>query len=108
MTKARTLILAGVMLVGGGCGSPPDDGISVTQSEYGDRWPFTVTEGTLRCYNDPPRKHVVLDAGNGVQYGLNGAARGAGKFPDSKQIMKPERFGVHLQPFIDRGLTLCK
>lgn len=105
----RTLIAIGLFAtVGCTTDTPTSDGIRVTQTEYGARWPFTVTDGTLRCYTDRTRQFVVFDTGNGIQYGLNGAARGVGGFPDSKAIMKPDTFGVHLQPLIDRGLTLCR
>jgi hypothetical protein len=50
---------------------------------------------------------VTLDTGNGIQYGLNGSAKTFG-FPDSASILKPGIVGNDLQPFIERGLTLCK
>lgn len=104
----RACLVLFVLVAAAACSSQTNSPGYVSMAEYGERWPFTVPDGTLYCYNDGPRKHVVLNTGNGIQYGLNGAARGAGKFPDSKDIMKPDKFGVHLQPFIDRGLTLCK
>jgi hypothetical protein len=87
-----------------GCGGPT--GIDVSAAEYGDRWPFELVRGTLRCDNDGARKYVTFDAGNGIWYALNGSAKSFG-YPDAKAIQKPSTTGIHLQPFIERGLTLC-
>lgn len=81
--------------------------IRVTRAEFGDAWPFTVPEGALRCQTDRQRKYVTLDTGDGIWYGLNGSAKDFG-FPDSASILKPGIVGNNLQPFIARGLTLCK
>jgi hypothetical protein len=82
-------------------------GIHVSRAEFGDAWPFTVSEGTLRCDTDGPRKYITLDTGNGIHYGINGSARSFG-FPDVASIQKAGTVGVDLQPFIERGLTLCR
>jgi len=66
-----------------------------------------VTSPPAECVKDGPRQLVTLDTGNGIQYGINGSARSFG-FPDVKAIQKPGTAGIHLQPFIDRGLTLCR
>lgn len=90
-----------------GCSSPP--GITVSRSEYGDTWPFTIERGTLRCtdsHQSVNRPLVTLDSGDGIEYGLNGAARGFG-FPDGMKMLKAGMTGADVQPFIDRGLTLC-
>lgn len=103
MTRSALLI---VLVSAVACASP-DDGIRITATEYGPRWPFTLESGTLRCQKDRTRQYVTFDDGQGVQYGLNGAARGLG-FPDGLTILKPGKTGADLQPFIDRGLTLCQ
>lgn len=82
-------------------------GIHISSAEYGPVWPFTVTEGTLRCDADGPRKYVTLDTGKGIYYALNGSAKAFG-YPDAVSIQKPGTTGVDLQPFIQRGLTLCR
>ena len=41
----------------------------VTQSEYGDRWPFTISSATLVCSGD-----MVWIESNGIAYPLNGFA----------------------------------
>lgn len=85
----------------------PERGDRVTQVEYGQAWPFTVTAGTLRCVTDGARKYVTLDTGDGIEYGLNGSARAFG-FPDSRSIYRDGKTGADLQPLIDRGLRLCQ
>jgi hypothetical protein len=81
----------------------------VKDSDFGDRWPFTVPAGTLRCVRESLRSDrlfVTLDTGNGIEYGLNGSAREFG-FPDGLRILKPGKTGADIQPFITRGLALC-
>lgn len=92
------------LLAGPGCGD--SRGIEVSAAEYGERWPFTIAVGTLRCDVNGQRKAVRLDTGTGIQYGINGAAKTLG-FPDSAAVHKPGVVGVDLQPLIERGLTLC-
>lgn len=119
LKKGATLACVVVAI---GCVDPPDrashgtqtptitattESPRVTNADYGESWPFTIDAGTLLCTVDGPRKYVRLDAGNGIEYALNGTARTFG-FPDSKSIQKPDTYGVHLQPFIDRGLKLCR
>lgn len=86
------------------CGCAPDPGY-VKAEVYGERWPLTVPDGTLRCRLEGPRKPVTFVV-NGNEYGVNGAAKTLGH-PDVSAIMKPGLVGVHLQPLIDAGLALC-
>jgi hypothetical protein len=97
----RRLVLAVLLSIA--CGGRP--GIPVAESDSTD-WPFTVTAGTLRCEVNGPRKMVTLDTGTGIYYGLNGAARGFG-YPDGLKILKPDKTGADVQPYITKGLTLC-
>lgn len=89
-----------------------DGSISVTADEYGDAWPFAVNSGRIRCTKYAPdtntRRPYVLFVAGDVEYGINGAAKGVGGFPDGLTILKPGKTGADLQPFIDRGLTLCQ
>jgi hypothetical protein len=101
---SRLVLAACISAVLVGCGRST---IRVTQQEFGERWPFTVPEGRLRCDKDGAREYVTLDTGKGIYYALNGSARSFG-FPDSKTIQKPGTTGADLQPFIDRGLRLCR
>ncbi len=89
------------------CGNSEPPGIRVTSQEFGNLWRFTIAEGKLLCETDRARKLILLDTGNGIQYGINGSAREFG-FPDGRSILKDGFVLANLQPFIDRGLTLCK
>lgn len=103
--RTATFAFAALMLCA--CGA---SGTKVTSAEYGDRWPFTIDEGTLRCDAESRRSRrlfVTLDDGTGIMYALNGSARSFG-YPDHKSILKPGKTGADLRPFIERGLTLCE
>ena len=100
MAVAEDILAAGASVA---CG--PREGY-ITIAEYGDAWPFIVSAGTLQCDTDGSRKYVTLDTGKGIHYALNGSAKDFG-FPDSVSILKPGMTGVHLDQFIQRGLTLC-
>jgi hypothetical protein len=92
-----------------GCSGVDRNG-HISAAEYGPSWPFTVADGTLACTHESRRSarmFVTFDSGNRIEYGLNGSARDFG-FPDpSNSIMKPDKTGADLQPFIARGLRLC-
>lgn len=103
MNSQRAAVLIVLLASSGGCGS---DGIPVSSTEYGERWPFTVASGTLRCDRDGPRQYVTLDTGKGIYYALNGSAKSFG-YPDSADILKSGKTGADLQPLIQRGLTAC-
>lgn len=80
--------------------------VQISQSEYGDRWPYTVPNGILECqYND-----VTLTY-EGVTYAINGSARDTGKYRDLKEIWRdnPEFPGAKMPDagIIERGLALC-
>ena len=55
-----------------------DTEVSVASVEYGDKWPFTVDSGWLRCERESLRSQrlfVTLDTGHGIYYALNGSQR---------------------------------
>ena len=92
-------------------------GVEVTATEFGEKWPFTVDRGWLRC--EPPSR-VVFRA-NGTDYAVNGAA--ASQYAevdpiwraDSKLLEKFKAAGIEagfvprISPtrIIKRGLALC-
>lgn len=82
----------------------------VTQAEYGDRWPFTVPEGTVRCSGTAGAGAVTFEAG-GRTYAVNGTARTQKTFPDIDPIWRDSPNGLGLKvsigPIIDKGLSLC-
>jgi hypothetical protein len=90
-------------------GTAPRPGLAVSRADYGDRWPFTVERGTLRCTPESPRsdrRFVTLETDKRIEFGLNGAAIGFG-FPDVREALQPGKTGADVQPFIALGLPLC-
>lgn len=118
MRPLGLVLLAAALSVGVlGCGSAsadPSRGATVTRADFGDRWPFTVDQGVLRC--EPPSQ-VVFSSG-GVDYAVNGMARGDMRARGWQEIdgiwapnTDPEVAGMDLKisvgPLIERGLELC-
>ncbi len=81
----------------------------VTQSEFGEDWPFSVSAGTLVCYpSGDGRQFVTFDIGDGIEYGINGQARDFG-FPDIDEAVLPSYPDLSgLGPIIAKGLELCE
>lgn len=116
MRKLR-LALVGAALCGLlGCGNESTDGepagadpraAKVTQAQFGDAWPFTVSEGTVRCVDS---SSVVFDTG-GRTYALNGTAKSQTEFPDFDPIWADDSKALgtkkDIKPMIDRGSSLC-
>ena len=100
-----------------------DKGQFIVQSrDYGDDWPFTAfTSGVVTCkveevgsYNgqQATRAVVTIKLGDTV-YGLNGAAMGAGGYPDPKPWRKRNEWGYfevgvsEIDSWIKRALANC-
>lgn len=60
-----------VLLALAGCGGEKTETIS--QAEYGAKWPFTVEKVDLLCQDGPPSALVRTE--DGKLYALNGSAR---------------------------------
>lgn len=82
----------------------------ITSANYGDEWPFTVAEGTLRCEGSDGVGAVTFEA-DGTVYGLNGTAKSRG-FPEFDPIWlddpQVEGLKTNVGPIIERGLALCR
>ncbi len=104
MKKKLMILSAGCAIALAGCGA---GGEKITQAEYGDQWPFTVSEGQLLC-NAP---NYVYFKANGQEYAINGAAKQIGAFRPTEEIWRdnPEIPGtkINIGPIISRGLELC-
>lgn len=96
------ILIAAIVALSAGCANPA----RVSATEFGDRWPLTVTSGILRCDRNRDAIYVTIDTGKGIYYGLNGSARGF--YPDSRELWKPGIRPMDLQPLIDRGFALCR
>jgi hypothetical protein len=113
---AAIILLTASVVLGGvtACtGSPSGRSrdVTVTASDYGSEWPFTVDSVTLRC-GDAALTHVVVEA-RGVTYALNGSARGSaqvkdGSWRDSRAVQKQDPFVAVPGDLIQRGLRLCE
>lgn len=93
--------------------------VTVTQREFGDRWPLTVPSATLRCLGRAGTGAIVLDVARKGTYALNGTAKMMAKkdrplrwkeLDDEIWKPNPEVKGlkVSIGPLIKGGLTLCK
>lgn len=104
---------ASLLAVMTGCGTKEIESNgtrTISATEYGDEWAFTVPELTLRCHIT--RGSAVTGTYSGVEYGLNGTANGSGRYAELKTIWKehPEIEGarVSVGKFIEMGLKLCE
>ena len=82
---------------------------TITAAEYGDKWPFTVNEGTLICL---PPGAVILRTRQG-RYNINGLA--ISHYERNKHVReiwkldpKNPEMRISLGDIIPRGLKLCK
>lgn len=82
----------------------------IRQSDYGDKWAFTVSNGILSCVNPGDKYPAITFTTDNKTYAINGIAKGLG-YPDIDPIWKdnPNTSGlkVNISPFIQRGLSLC-
>lgn len=72
-----------------GCGSDKALGVPlpvpVNASEFGDKWPLTVSSGHLSCL---PGSEVIFYAPDGTVYAVNGSARGTKRWQPIDPIWK--------------------
>jgi hypothetical protein len=87
-----------------------DDKQFIRSSEYSN-WPFIEREYTLGCLEREGRPMVYIFTIDDM-FGINGAGRGLGKkllgWKDGESQLKKGKLPIALQPFIDKGLRLCK
>lgn len=99
---------------------------TIKETDFGDKWPFTVSEGILKC----SKRIITFTTKDGVIYGVNGTAKSFGH-PSLEPIWKintpmleelakafnqtvdevigddpPPR--ISIGPIIKVGLELCK
>jgi hypothetical protein len=86
--------------------------LTIHSIEYGDKWPFIVSEATLECKINA----VIMHTSKGT-YSLNGKAMGIykNKYPTWREIAKPypglNDPSAKMPPphgLIQRGLELCQ
>lgn len=78
------------------------EGIEISQADYGERWPFKMTQGWLRCEG----AGAVILSVRGEDYAVNGMAssRYAPINAVRKRANDPDS---DVGPIISHGLTLC-
>lgn len=80
----------------------PRDGIEIRQADYGERWPFKMTRGWLRCEGDGA---IILTV-QGKDYAVNGLA--SSRYAPIQAFWKrAEGEDIDAGPIISRGLALC-
>lgn len=93
----------------------PTNEVLIRQADLGAEWPFTVTEGTLRCVGRGAWRPIVFSAG-GVNYAINGTAKGRDtvakyNLQEVRPIWRdnPEIPGtkIAMSPVIALGQKLC-
>jgi len=87
----------------------------VEKKEYGEKWPFVIDEGLIRCNIGDK---VFLITKNREHYGLNGLAIADERYKDGREILDKRGItssdfiimgrGKTLSDFISMGLNLCK
>jgi hypothetical protein len=82
--------------------TPPRDGIEIRQTDYGERWPFKVTRGWLRCEGAGA---IILNV-QGTDYAVNGLA--SSRYAPIQAVWNSKQADhIGAGPIISRGLTLC-
>ena len=82
---------------------------TVSKSEYGEDWPFSVESGSVHCLDG----HVVVFEANGDSYALNDAARLSGDYKNIREILRPDanypgrKIMMDLSLIEFEGLKLC-
>jgi len=89
------------------------DELLIKESDFGDKWPFTVTQGFVKCFGP----HIVTFENSGKNYALNGNARARlEKFNlidineirrDHPKSPKSMHFKISVAPVIAVGLKSC-
>lgn len=87
------------------------DRATVTAAEYGDKWPFMVESGIVRCVNGRNGIGEVVFSSGGKTYAVNGVAKQTDQYADITPIWKddPQISGakISIGPILDLGLSLC-
>lgn len=81
---------------------------AISKADLGEKWPFTVEQGEVRCLN---AGEVVFIA-EGTTYAVNGTAEGRKLYADIAPIWRDDPsypgLKVSIGPIIDLGLKLCR
>jgi hypothetical protein len=113
--RGPRLFLPRVQDVAAASAEDPANSVSISRKEYGEDWPFTVEQGTLRVEHrrigGRDLVGVVFEA-EGQSYALNGWAAEWGLGDDIHPILaldpRLKGYGVRkdIGPIVNRGLSL--
>lgn len=82
--------------------------VVIKASEYGNKWPFTVSEGTLKCDDGSISFYAH---GKNKTYAVNGFAHHMKGYPMIDPIWKNDPnladIKVSISPILQRGNELC-
>jgi hypothetical protein len=108
--RPKLLFFSIVLILGFSFNVFAGSSIKIQVKDFPNNWPFTVSEGILRC-----DKQAIIFVSNGETYAVNGIARAIGIKKGWKEIdkiwkedPKIRNLKMSLSPIIDRGLDLCK
>jgi hypothetical protein len=112
MVTRHQILTAALLILGTTTASAAQK--AVKESDFGDKWPLTVSEGVVRCYNDHKLQVVTFET-SGQVYAVNGTAMSKG-LPRIHEIWRPDprpefaKMGlrVNIGPILDLGLELCE
>ena len=82
----------------------------LSKSDYGQDWPFSVENGTVKCTGS--EYHIIFVSG-GETYALNEAAKTSGEYHDIEDIIRPDanypgrKIMMDLSAIEFEGLKLC-
>lgn len=96
----RGLFISALALFLIACGEPTS--IEVTATEFGDKWPLSVSKATLRCVDRVRTLEV-----DGMAYALNGKALTAGLPPADARVLKNPDVPA-LTDLTERAGQLCQ
>jgi hypothetical protein len=120
---ALVLVGAAVPFVGMTAAWSAEKALPVRESDLGDKWPLTVSEGFIRCEPvSAVSSAVTFTTLDGSIYALNGIAKGLRsptgekRFLPIEPIWLPDRrpgfakmgLRADIGPLIDLGLKLCE
>ena len=86
--------------------------VCLKESDFGEKWPLTVSEGVLHCGNTLEGfQSVTFETLDGAFYAVNGTSRRDG-FRNLKDIWRlhprfPDGLWMNISPLLDLGLELC-
>jgi len=112
--KIKLFTITFLLLVLGASFVDTGSSVVITESEFGERWPFTIPSGTLSCTLFLEKYAMVTFTANGKTYAVNGIDKGHAEQKGWRKIdeiwkANPSFPGtkINMHPIIEKGLSLC-